>query len=108
MKKNTLKTKSYNLESAIKLDNNDALSHFRDRFHFPKFNSNEPYIYFSGNSLGLQPDTAEQYVKQELDAWKQMAADAHLKSKRPWISYHELLTEKEVERVIQKVKPYRC
>ena len=26
--------------------------------------------YFSGNSLGIQPDTAKQYVMEELDAWK--------------------------------------
>ena len=94
---NTLKTNQCNLESAIELDNNDPLSHYRDKFHFPKSNSNEPYIYFSGNSLGLQPDSAEQYVKDELQAWKQMAVDAHLDSKRPWLSYHELLTSYSAE-----------
>ena len=94
---NTLETNKCNLESAIELDKNDPLSHFRDRFHFPKYNSNESYIYFSGNSLGLQPDTAEQYVKEELDAWKQMAVDAHLESKRPWFPYHEFLTSYSAE-----------
>ena len=94
---NTLETNSFNLESVIELDKNDPLSHFRDRFHFPKFNSNELYIYFSGNSLGLQPDTAEQYVKEELDAWKHMGVDAHLESKRPWFPYHEFLTSSSAE-----------
>ena len=94
---NTIETNKCNLESAIELDKNDPLSHFRDRFHFPKYNSNESYIYFSGNSLGLQPDTAEQYVKEELDAWKQMAVDAHLESKRPWFPYHEFLTSYSAE-----------
>ena len=94
---NTLKTNQCNLESAIELDANDPLSQFRNRFHFPIFNSNEPYIYFSGNSLGLQPDTAEQYVKEELDAWKHMGVDAHLKSKRPWVPYHEFLTSHSAE-----------
>ena len=97
MKVNTLETNQCNLDSAIELDKNDSLSHLRDRFHFPKYNSNKPYIYFSGNSLGLQPNTAEQYVKDELDAWKQMGVDAHLESKRPWFSYHEFLTSYSAE-----------
>ena len=94
---NTLETKPCNIKSANELDKNDPLSHFRERFHFPKFNSNKPYIYFSGNSLGLQPDTAEQYVKEELEAWKQMGANAHLDSKRPWLQYHEFLTSYSAE-----------
>ena len=94
---NTLKTKPCNIKSANELDKNDPLSHFRERFHFPKFNSNKPYIYFSGNSLGLQPDTAEQYVKEELEAWKQMGVNAHLGAERPWLSYHEFLTSYSAE-----------
>ena len=72
---NTLETKSCNLNLANELDNNDPLSHFRKRFHFPKFKSNKSYIYFSGNSLGLQPDSAEKYIKEELEAWKLMGVD---------------------------------
>ena len=94
---NILKTNQCNLESAIELDNNDPLSHYRDKFHFPKSNSNEPYIYFSGNSLGLQPDTAEQYVIEELEAWKRLGVDAHIKAKRPWLPYHEFLTSYSAE-----------
>ena len=94
---NTLETKPCNIKSANELDKNDPLSHFRERFHFPKFNSNKPYIYFSGNSLGLQPDTAEQYVKEELEAWKQMGVNAHLGAKRPWLAYHEFLTSYSAE-----------
>ena len=81
-----------NLESALEQDKNDPISHFRQRFHFPKFNSDQSYIYFSGNSLGIQPDTAKQYVMEELDAWKHLAVGAHLESKRPWLPYHEFLT----------------
>ena len=93
----TLETNPYNFESALDHDKRDPLSHFRDKFHFPQYNSKEPYIYFSGNSLGLQPDSAEQYVQEELEAWKQLAADAHLDSKRPWFTYHELLTSHSAE-----------
>ena len=94
---NTLETNPCNLELALDQDKNDPLSHFRQRFHFPKSNSGNSYIYFSGNSLGLQPDTAEQYVKEELDAWKQLAVDAHLDAKRPWLHYHEFLTSFSAE-----------
>ena len=94
---NTLETKPCNIKSANELDKNDPLSHFRERFHFPKFNSNKPYIYFSGNSLGLQPNTAEQYVVEELEAWKQMGVNAHLGAKRPWLAYHEFLTSYSAE-----------
>ena len=97
MKVNTLETKPSNLEFALEMDENDPLSHFRRRFHFPKSNSGKSYIYFSGNSLGIQPVTAEEYVNDELDAWKLLAVDAHLKSKRPWLTYHELLTSYSAE-----------
>ena len=92
MKVNTLAINPCSLESALEQDKNDPLAHFRQRFHFPKSNSGKSYIYFSGNSLGIQPDTAEQYVKEEMDAWKQLAVNAHLESKRPWLPYHEFLT----------------
>ena len=39
---NTLKTNQCNLKSAIELDADDPLSNFKNRFHFPIFNSNEP------------------------------------------------------------------
>ena len=69
MKQITLETDIQIIEPAHQLDGSDLLYHLRARFHIPKYSSDKPYIYFSGNSLGLQPDTAEKYVKEELDAW---------------------------------------
>ena len=40
----------------------------------------------------MQPDKADKYVKEELEEWRKHAVSGHLKSKRPWLSYHELLT----------------
>ena len=97
MKVNILAIDPCNLESAIEQDKHDPLSRFRERFHFPKFKSDNSYIYFSGNSLGIQPDTAKQYVMEELDAWKHLAVGAHLESKRPWLPYHEFLTSYSAE-----------
>ena len=53
------------IESAKKLDHVDPLSHFKNRFYLPKTESGEPFIYFCGNSLGLQPDTASQFINEE-------------------------------------------
>jgi len=85
------------LNFALEQDNYDPQAHFRERFHFPETESGESFIYFSGNSLGLQPDTAEQYITEELDAWKKLGVKGHLNAKRPWLPYHELLTQYTAE-----------
>ncbi|HIB29713.1 MAG TPA: kynureninase, partial [Candidatus Marinimicrobia bacterium] len=85
------------LNFALEQDNYDPQAHFRGRFHFPETESGESFIYFSGNSLGLQPDTAEQYITEELDAWKKLGVEGHLNAKRPWLPYHELLTQYTAE-----------
>lgn len=58
-------------------------------FHIPVQNGKE-IIYFSGNSLGLQPKSAEEYIQVELDAWKTYAVEGHFEGKNPWLHYHEL------------------
>ena len=85
------------IESAKKLDQADPLSHFRNRFYLPKTESGEPFIYFCGNSLGLQPDTASKFINEELDAWKQYGVEGHFHAKRPWMPYHEFLTQYSAE-----------
>ena len=66
MKVNILETDPCKIETAIEMDNNDPLCHFKSRFHFPKYNAKKEYIYLCGNSLGLQPDSTEKYIKEEL------------------------------------------
>ncbi len=79
--------------SPKELDENDSLSGFRGRFHFPEpVNGVEP-IYFTGNSLGLMPKKAREYVDQELDDWQRLAVEGHLHARKPWLPYHEFLTE---------------
>src|SRR5438132_323564 len=43
---------------AQKLDAEDPLRHFRERFHLPLGKDGKPLIYFAGNSLGLMPKAA--------------------------------------------------
>ncbi|WP_245658361.1 kynureninase [Microtetraspora malaysiensis] len=49
--------------------------------------------YFAGNSLGLQPRATRAELLQDLDAWARLGVEGHLEAERPWLPYHELLTE---------------
>lgn len=74
-------------------DQLDTLSGFRDRFCFPVHEGRET-VYFCGNSLGLQPKTAEAYLSEELSAWRRYGVEGHFEGKRPWKSYHHFFKEK--------------
>lgn len=81
------------LSFAQEKDKNDPLKKWRDEFHFPSFHE-KPVIYFTGNSLGLQPKRTREYINLELDEWAKWGVEGHFDAKNPWFSYHELLTEK--------------
>jgi kynureninase len=76
---------------ARKLDEQDALSHFREQFIFPKHNG-ESVLYFCGNSLGLQPKTVRQALLDELDQWATHCVEGHFRGSMPWMYYHKFLT----------------
>lgn len=78
---------------ALAMDTQDSLKHFRDKFYIPKQTSGEDVLYFTGNSLGLQPKTTRQYIEQELEDWKNLGVEGHFHAKNPWMPYHEFLTE---------------
>ena len=78
-------------------DQKDPLSHLREKFHIPKDQNGSEWLYFTGNSLGLQPKLAKKYIEQELDDWATFGVEGHLKAKNPWLSYHELLTDSMAE-----------
>src|SRR5688500_5771269 len=80
-----------NLSFAQKLDSEDPLKKFREKFYFPKINDKE-VIYFCGNSLGLQPKSVLPSIKTELEDWSNLAVDGHVNALNPWVSYHKLLT----------------
>lgn len=75
-------------EFANALDIADPLAKYREQFNFPLKRDGRTPIYLCGNSLGLQPKLAVQYVEDELQNWKDYAVDGHFHSDRPWISYH--------------------
>ena len=78
---------------AVRLDADDPLSRFRERFHLPSGTDGRPLIYFAGNSLGLQPRAARALVDEEMEDWATLAVEGHFHSRRPWYSYHEMLRD---------------
>ena len=86
------------LAFAKELDEQDALKHFRNRFYIPQHDGKD-CIYFTGNSLGLQPKTVSQYVHQELDDWARMGVEGHFNAKNPWMPYHEIFP-KQLSKII--------
>lgn len=80
-------------EFALKADQQDELKDFRNQFLFPQ-HKDEPVVYFTGNSLGLQPKEAREMLLQELDDWARLGVEGHMQAHRPWLPYHELFSEK--------------
>jgi kynureninase len=84
------------LEFAKSLDRRDPLRSFREEFLFPDFHEKN-LLYFTGNSLGLQPKNAKNYILEELEDWQKYGVEGHFISRRPWYSYHENLTDMMAE-----------
>jgi len=80
------------LDFALQQDKNDSLKHFRDKFYFPQHNGKNS-IYFTGNSLGLQPKSTASYIQQELNDWAEFGVEGHFMAKNPWFAYHEMFAE---------------
>lgn len=81
------------LRFAQEQDQKDELKSYRDKFYIPQINGKDS-IYFTGNSLGLQPKATESYILQELEDWKNLGVEGHFDGKRPWFHYHKFLQEK--------------
>ena len=78
---------------AKQLDKEDTVSHYREQFHIPKDKDGNNWLYFTGNSLGLQPKATQKYIQQELEDWANFGVEGHFEAKNPWMPYHEFLTE---------------
>ena len=76
------------LEFAKELDQQDELHHWQDEFIFPQHNGKN-VIYFTGNSLGLQPKSAKTYVDEVMNDWANLAVEGHFYAQKPWWDYHE-------------------
>ena len=76
------------LEYAKLLDAQDPLKEFRSRFFIPKQNNKE-VVYFTGNSLGLQPKSVTEHLNTVLQDWANLGVMGHHDEARPWIPFHE-------------------
>jgi len=75
-------------EFAQSLDAKDELRNYREEFYFPKVNGKQ-VIYFTGNSLGLQPKRTKAYVDEVMNDWANLAVEGHFYADKPWWDYQE-------------------
>ncbi|MFL9831365.1 kynureninase [Flavobacterium sp. ST-87] len=77
---------------AQQLDSQDPLHKYRNEFYFPEVN-NKKVIYFTGNSLGLQPKRTKAYIDEIMNDWANLAVEGHFYAKKPWWDYQERFAE---------------
>jgi kynureninase len=67
----------------------------RELFHIPPATAGRypETAYLAGNSCGLQPRATRDELLADLDAWARLGVEGHLSGERPWLPYHESLTE---------------
>jgi len=87
------------LAFAQQLDARDPLADMRSHFAIPKQANGEDEYYFTGNSLGLQPKLARQYVIELLDSWQKHGVKGHFEGEFPWMPYHEFLADQSAKLV---------
>jgi kynureninase len=74
-------------------DAQDPLKDYRNQFYIPQV-SGKDSLYFTGNSLGLQPKSARKFVEEEMKNWETLGVEGHFADvKRPWINYHKFSKE---------------
>lgn len=86
------------LAFAQQMDEADPLHEFKSYFYIPQHEGKD-CIYFTGNSLGLQPRITAQYVQQELDDWAKLGVEGHFQAKHPWMPYHEIFPQ-ELSKIV--------
>jgi kynureninase len=79
-------------EFARELDSQDTLNQYQDQFIFPKVNDKR-VIYFTGNSLGLQPKRTKAYIDEVMNDWADLAVEGHFYAEKPWWDYQERFAE---------------
>jgi kynureninase len=79
-----------NLAFAKGLDLQDPLREMRNEYLFPQQNG-KPFIYLSGNSLGLQPKVAKEVLNIQLSNWQNLAVEGWFDGNSPWMFYHKEL-----------------
>ncbi len=89
---------SYTLQQAAQWDAQHPLNHLSQAFYIPQVNQKDS-IYLCGNSLGLQPKTAQKYLQQDMEDWAKLGVEGHFKGQNPWFHYHKFLTSQSAKLV---------
>lgn len=76
------------LEFAKEADKDDPLALYRKEFFIPVLNGKE-VIYLSGNSLGLQPHTAQEAVLDSMEDWASFGVAGYTMGNNPWIHFRK-------------------
>lgn len=80
-------------ENGSSLNSVNCVQDLKSKFHIPNGPDGKEAIYFTGNSLGLQPKSAREYIEQEIDDWARLGVEGHLHARHPWLPYHEFVAE---------------
>lgn len=78
------------LEYAQKMDQQDPLKNYRKEFYIPVIDGQQ-VIYYTGNSLGLQPKRSRAFIEREMKDWELFGVEGHFNKnkKNIWYKYHE-------------------
>lgn len=79
------------LSFAQQSDATDPLKNFRNKFIIPEVSGTQQ-IYFLGNSLGLQPKSANDYIQRIMQDWANLGVEGFFHAPEPWMNYHDQLT----------------
>jgi kynureninase len=82
---------------AEEMDRKDPIAGARADFYIPKTATGKDAVYFSGNSLGLQPKSVAKAITHELEDWQTMGVAGHTHARTPWLPYHEFVTQSLAE-----------
>ena len=86
-------------EFALQMDAKDDLAKYRDRFYIPQTKDNRDQLYFTGNSLGLQPKSVAEHIEVEHRDWRNLGVEGHFHGENPWFYYHKFFNEKAAKLV---------
>ncbi|MFC0517929.1 kynureninase [Mucilaginibacter angelicae] len=86
------------LTFARQQDEQDPLKNFRSRFLIPR-HKGEDAVYLCGNSLGLQPVSAQQYLADQLNTWQNLAVEGWFQGDDPWLDYHKQI-QSSIARIV--------
>lgn len=76
-----------------KLDQKERPRQLREQFERPQTPTREDQLYFAGHSLGLMPKRVRTYLQEEMEEWSRLGVEGHFHAKRPWLPYHEMMSE---------------